>query len=76
MSSDVLEEDGSVTAYTRAVKQRQQETVSVWTEVGWESPVIMPQQFFIKGTGVCVCVCVCGVYVCVCVRARALHTSI
>ena len=75
MSSDVLEEDGSVTGYTRAVKQRQQETVSVWTEVGWESPVIMPQQFFIKGTGVCVCVCVCvcDVFVCVCARVAHMH---
>ena len=50
MSSDILEQDSSITPYTDAVKARQQQTVSMWTEVGWESPSIMPEQLWIKGT--------------------------
>ena len=54
MSSDVLEADGTVTHYTKAVKLRQEQTVSVGTGVGWSggtfSANVMPDLFFISGT--------------------------
>ena len=54
MSSDVLEADGTVTHYTKAVKLRQEQTVSVGTGVGWSggsfSAAVMPDLFFISGT--------------------------
>jgi len=54
MSSDVLELDGTVTHYTDAVKKRQQQTVSMWTGVGWSggsfSAQVMPDLFFVSGT--------------------------
>ena len=54
MSSDVIETDGSVTSYTTAITQRQQQTVNMWTGVGWSggtfSSSVMSEQFFVCGT--------------------------
>jgi len=54
LSSDVLEEDGTITPYTDAIKLRQQQTVSIGTSIGWSgssfSAAVMPELFFVGGT--------------------------